>query len=90
MSSKKTIKVKEMLDTLKWELDQALLVCDDGTDIPLTQCWELSLQDIECWYAEMIQLAERYDRTLTHVLTFFEEAPTMFWLDDLTLSLIHI
>jgi len=71
-----------MLDTLKWELDQALLVCADGKDIPLTQRWELSLQDIECWYAEMILLAESYGRILTHVFTFFEDAPTMFWLDE--------
>jgi hypothetical protein len=73
-----------MLDTLKWELDQALLVCADGKDIPFTQRWELSLQDIECWYAEMILHAESYGRTLTHIFTFFEDAPTMFWLDDLT------
>ena len=73
-----------MLDTLKWELDKALLVCMDGKDIPLEQCWELELQDIECWYAEMTLLAESYGRTVTHVFTFFEDAPTVFWLDDLT------
>lgn len=73
-----------MLDTLKWELDQALLVCADGKDIPLTQRWMLQLQDIEFWYAEMILLAESYGRTLTHAYTFFEDAPTIFWLDGLT------
>jgi hypothetical protein len=73
-----------MLDTLKWELDQALLVCEDGKEIELTQRWMLELQEIECWYAEMILLAESYGRTLTHAFTFFEEVPTLFWLDDLT------
>tara|TARA_Y100000389_G_scaffold100268_1_gene97053 strand:+ start:77 stop:352 length:276 start_codon:yes stop_codon:yes gene_type:complete len=76
-----------MLDTLRWELDKALLVCMDGKDIPLEQRWELELQDIDRWYAEMTLLAESYGRTLTHILTYFEEIPTVFWLDDITAEL---
>jgi len=71
-----------MLDNLKWEFDTAVIVCEDGTDIPLTQTWNLDLQDFNCWYDACILLAADYGKTVMHVITFFEDVPTMFYIDE--------
>jgi len=79
-----------MLDTLKWELDQALLVGTCGKTITFTVKWDLALNEIDEWYADMIEEAESCRVVLSHVLTFFEGRPVAFYLDGSELSMMDL
>lgn len=79
-----------MLETLTWEFDKALLLCDGGEDIEMEEKWDLHLDEIDSWYEGMRIHAMSLGRNLTHVGTFFEDRAVFFYADNLTGKINYI
>ena len=50
----------------------------------------MGFSEIAEWYADMIDEAESCDIVLSHVLTFFEDRPVAFYLDEAELSVLDL
>ena len=79
-----------MLDTLKIELDQAVLVDTQGNMLTIERKWNLTMSELDIWYVAMIGIAEENGSVLNYVLTFFEDRPVAFYLDGIELQTMDL